>query len=47
MVLIALAGLERVIANKSIVFIRGEHTVTGGEQAPPLDINTARQAILQ
>lgn len=46
MVLIALAGLERVIANEPIVFIRGGHTVTGGEQAP-LDINTARQAILQ
>jgi len=40
-----LAGLERVVANESIVLIRGGHTVTGEEQAP-LDINTARQAIL-
>lgn len=43
--MVALAGLERVIANESIVFIRGGHTVTGEEQAP-LDTDAARQAIL-
>lgn len=42
---VALAGLERVVANESIVFIRGGHTVIGEEQTP-LDTNTARQAIL-
>ncbi len=42
---VALAGLERVVANESIVFIQGGHTVTGEEQTP-LDTNTARQAIL-
>jgi len=42
---VCLAGLERVVASESIVLIRGGHTVTGEEQAP-LDINTARQAIL-
>jgi len=42
---VALAGLERVVANEFIVFIRGGHTVTGEEQAP-LDTDTARQAIL-
>ena len=43
--MVALAGLEKVVTNESIIFIRGGHTVTGGEQAP-LDIDTARQAIL-
>jgi N-methylhydantoinase A/oxoprolinase/acetone carboxylase beta subunit len=42
---VALAGLERVVANESIVFIQGGHTVTGEEQTP-LDTNAARQAIL-
>lgn len=41
---VALAGLEKVVANESIVLIRGGHTVTGEEQAP-LDIDAVRQAI--
>lgn len=42
---VTLAGLERVVANESIIFIQGGHTVTGEEQCP-LDIDAARQAIL-
>jgi len=42
---VAETGLERLIASERIVFIQGGHTVTGEEQAP-LDIDTAREAIL-
>lgn len=43
--MVAMVGLERVVTNESIVFIRGGHTVAGEEQAP-LDIDAVRRAIL-
>jgi len=43
--MVAIAGLERVVDNESIVLIRGGHTATGEEDVA-LDIDAVRQAIL-